>query len=193
MLAYNLALFVHFVGLISAFGGFVIVQRSGSRLRAARDMDEVRTWLPLLNSVGPMFGAGYGLLLLSGLYMAFARWRAALPWLVVAIVSLITLLVVGGIMVGRSLRVMNAAAADARGSIPGELAQRIANPALWRTISALNGLAMGVVFVMTVKPGWVGSLAAVLVAATIGGAISSALARRNSVPTAVDISRTAES
>ena len=193
MLAYNLALFVHFVGLISAFAGFVIVQRAGSRLRAARDMDEVRTWLPLLNSVGPMFGAGYGLLLLSGLFMAFARWRAALPWLVVAIVSLVTLLVVGGIMVGRSLRAMNAAAADARGSIPGELAQRIANPALWRTISALNGLAMGVVFVMTVKPGWIGSLAAVLVAATIGGAISSALARRNSVPTAVDISRTAES
>jgi hypothetical protein len=182
MLAYNIALFIHFIGLISVFGGFVIVARAGSRLRAATDMEQVRSWSALLNTTGPMFGAGYGLLLLSGIYMAATRWRAPHPWLVVAMLSLVAIWIVGGVIVGRHVRAINAAAEATRGSISGELALQIANPSLWRTVGALNGLAMGVVFIMTVKPGWLVSLSVVLIAAAIGvlgGAASTRRAQRH--------------
>ena len=177
MLAYNIALFIHFVGLISVFGGFVIVARAGSRLRAATDMEQVRTWLALLTTTGPMFGAGYGMLLLSGIYMMATRWRGAHPWLIVAMLSLLAIWIVGGAILGRRVRAMNAAAAETKGSISGELALQIANPSLWRTVGTLNGLAMGVVFVMTIKPGWLVSLSVAAIAAAIGAAVGAASAR----------------
>ncbi len=178
MLAYNIALFIHFVGLISVFGGFVIVARAGPRLRAATDMEQVRSWLTLLNTIGPMFGAGYGLLLLSGIYMTATRWRAAHPWLVVAVLSLVAIWIVGGVIVGRHVRAINAAAEATKGSISGELAFQIANPSLWRTVGALNGVAMGVVFVMTVKPGWLVSISVAVIAAVIGALVGVASTRR---------------
>ena len=193
MLAYNLALFIHFIGLISVFGGFVIVARAGSRLRAASDMDQVRTWLALLTTTGPMFGAGYGMLLLSGIYMTATRWRGAHPWLVVAVLSLLVIWIVGGVIVGRHVRAMNvAAAAETRASVSRELAVQIANPSLWRTVGALNGIAMGVVLIMTVKPGWLGSLAVALIAAGIGAALGAATTRRDRRPAPVE-PRAAES
>jgi len=178
MLAYNIALFIHFVGLISVFGGFVIVARAAPRLRAATDIEQVRTWLALLTTTGPMFGAGYGMLGLSGIYMTAVRWRAAHPWLIVAMVSLLAFFIVGGAIIGRRVRAMNEAAAATRGSISGELALQIADSSLWRTVGALNGLAMGVVFVMTVKPGWLASISVAVIAAVTGALVGVATARR---------------
>ncbi len=192
MLAYNIALFIHFLGLIAVFGGFVLVARAGSRLRAATDMEQVRMWLALLNTTGPMFGGGYGLLLLSGIYMAATRWRAAHPWLVVAMLSLLAVWIVSGVVVGRHVRAINAAAAATTGSISGELAFQIANPSLWRTAGALNGLALGVVFVMTVKPGWTGSIVVAVIAAGIGSVIGAVTTRRRRRQTPIE-ARPAES
>ena len=48
---YAIALFVHMIGLIALFGGLVIVQDGGSRLRAATTWKEARTWLELLRPV----------------------------------------------------------------------------------------------------------------------------------------------
>lgn len=109
MNAYDIALFFHVIGLIALFGGFVIYVRAGTRLREATDMEQVRSWLGLLESSSPMFASG---------------------------------------------------------TVP------------WTVITGLNGLALGVVFVMTTKPGWAGSIGVAAVAAAIGAAGGARLTRR---------------
>lgn len=175
---YDIALFVHMIGLIAMFGGFVLFTRAGMRLRAASDVDQVRTWLGLLESTGPMFGSGSVLLLISGIYMMAARWKAPLPWLVISLIGLLTVAILGSTTSGKHLRSIRAAVTEGRGSISGELAHRIADPFAWTVTTALNGLAMAIVFVMSIKPGWTGSIVAVALGAGIGAFVGARMSRR---------------
>lgn len=177
MTLYDIALFVHMIGLIAMFGGFVLYARAGVRLRAARTLDDVRSWVGLLESSGPMFASGTVMLLLSGLYMMGSRWQAPHPWLVVPLTGLLTIWIAGATISARQVRGLRAAMANAHASISEELAARIADPFPWTVIAALNGLALGIVFVMSTKPGWTGSVMAVVVTTTVGSAIGARLTR----------------
>jgi hypothetical protein len=179
MTAYDVALFFHLMGVIAMFSGFAIYTRTGMRLRAATDMDQVRSWLGMLESSGPMFASGSVLLLVSGVYMMATRWRAPLPWISVALVGLLTIWIVSATVSGRHLRRIREAVADSRGSISGELSFRIANPFAWTVVTALNGLALGIVFVMTTKPGWIGSIAVAIGAMIVGAAVGASLVRKD--------------
>ncbi|MGH7564324.1 MAG: DUF2269 family protein [Gemmatimonadota bacterium] len=179
MRLYDIALFVHMLGLIALFGAFVVSVGAGARLRSATDMEQIRTWLGLLESTGPMFPAGLGLLLLSGLYMMMDSWRALYPWIAVALVGLILIGVLGGVVVGRRLRALSAATAESGGTVSEDLSRRIAEPLTWTMMAALNGLALGIVWVMSTKPGWAGSIIAVALATVLGAALGSISVRRS--------------
>jgi hypothetical protein len=184
MTAYDIALFFHLLGVIAMFSGFAVYTRAGIRLRAATDMDQVRSWLGMLESSGPMFASGSVLLLVSGVYMMVMRWRAPLPWLSVALFGLLTIWIVGATVSGKHLRHIRSAVSEARGSISGELSFRIANPFAWTVVTALNGLALGIVFVMTTKPGWLGSIGVALGGMTIGAAVGASLLRKDQLDSA---------
>jgi hypothetical protein len=177
MQIYSIALFLHFLGLITLFGAFAIYLRTGARLRAATAMEEAHSCLGLLESTNPMFPAGLMLLLASGVVMLITRWRSAQPWIVVGLVGLVAITAIGGVVSSRQLRaIRDAAPADER-SISAELERAIANRAPWLVTAALAGGALGIVWVMTIKPGWVGSIAAVTIATVLGAFVESIAAR----------------
>jgi hypothetical protein len=177
MLAYDIALFIHMIGVIAMFSGFAIYQRAGIRLRSATDMDQVRSWLGLLESTNPMFASGSVMLLISGIYMMAARWRAPLPWIIVAVVGLLTIAIVGATVSGRHLRRIRTAATGARDSISAELAHRIADSFAWSAVTAVNGLAIGIVFIMSTKPGWAASVGVAIATAALGAVIGARMVR----------------
>jgi hypothetical protein len=166
------------VGLIAMFGGFAVYQRGGVRLRAARDAEQVRSWLGLLESTNPMFASGSVMLLISGIYMMASRWRAPLPWIVVAIIGLLTISIVGATVSGRHLRQIRALLGEGRGAVSRELTERIADPFAWTAVAAVNGLAIGIVFIMSTKPGWVAAIGIATVTAALGALVGARVARR---------------
>jgi hypothetical protein len=178
MNAYNIALFVHFLGLITLFGAFVIYPRAGMRLRAAGTRGEVRGWLGLLEATRPMFGAGPGLLFLSGLYMSAVKWKAAYPWIVVAFIGLVAISALAGRVGTRHLRAVRTAVGESDGPVPIELSRLIGDPKPWTIMMAMNGTAVGVVWIMTTKPGWIGAVGVVAVATALGAIVGSAMVRR---------------
>jgi hypothetical protein len=81
------------------------------------------------------------------------------------------MVVVGNATIDRKLSRMGAAAVSASGdSLPPEVRQLIADPVTWVSVFALNGTAMGTLWLMATKPGWVQAIAVPL-ALTVGGAI----------------------
>lgn len=179
MTAYEIALFIHFLGLITLFGAFVLMQRGGARVRQAATVGELRLWLGLLQTTRPMFPASSVFLLASGLYMTADVWTFETPWVVVGIVSVVAFAVVGPTVVGRGLGAIGAAAATAgEGPVPAELTERIAEPRPWIAMSAMNGAAIGLVWIMVTKPGWAGAIGVVLGLALVGGIIGSRVLRR---------------
>src|SRR5262245_58348870 len=167
MLDRAIALFIHLMGVITLFVAIGIVQRGGARIRGASTVGEMRLWLGLVESTNRMFPAGTLLILLSGLYLAARFWSFRVPWVSVAMASIVVMAVVGGTVIGRGLRKIAGAAAGS-GPVSVDLARIARRPAPWIAAAALNGMALGVVWIMVRKSGWAESIAVILAFAVIG-------------------------
>lgn len=167
---YTVLLFVHMIGLTSLFGGVVLIQRSGIRLRRAATWEEARTWLALLRDVRGMFAGGSGMLLVTGLWMTHLQWTFATPWVVVPAVLLV-LFAVAGSGVGRAFARLEEGAARRTGAIEGHERAIVSSPALWSLIFAMNFGALGIVWLMTTKPGWAVSIGVPLALTALGALV----------------------
>jgi hypothetical protein len=96
----------------------------------------------------------------------------------VGFVTLVLIWVVWATVGARHLRAMRAAVGDADGPVSSAIASTILDPARWGTIGALNGAALGVLFVMTTKVGWGAAIAIVLLVAALVGGIFTTQVRR---------------
>jgi len=180
MSLYTIALFVHMIGLIALFGGLVILQQGGARLRTATAWQEARTWLQLLRTVPGMFIGGSVFLLASGLYMTTARWTPRTPWVVVPMV-IVVFVIVEAVVVGRSLARIGRASSEREGTISEKARMLLWAPALWSSAFAMNGATLGALWLMTTKPGWAVSIGVPLVLAALGSLIGWAMTRSRTV------------
>lgn len=175
---YEIAKVVHFLGLIALFGFFVIYVRAGTRLRAATTLSEARIWLGLLEETRGMLPGAAAMFIASGLTMAGLRWRGAYPFITVGLVTLLTIWTVWALVGARHLRAMRAAVGDTDGPMSATLTRLILDPTRWGTMGALNGAALGVLFMMTTKLGWAAAIAVVLLVAALVGGIFTTVVRR---------------
>jgi len=177
MNGYGIAMFVHMIGLIALFGGLVIVHHGGTRLRAASTWEDARTWLGLLRPIRGMFIAGGVFLLASGMYMARVEWSFGTPWVVVGTIVVLLFLATGALVSGRIFARIGRASAQAKGPISDEARALIRSPLLWSSTFGMNGGALGMVWLMTTKPGWTGSIGIPLAATVLGSLIGLGMTR----------------
>src|SRR5438132_13955669 len=162
MVASDAMLFVHLIGVVTLFGAMVMTLVGVVALPRSTTRDQFGVWLRLTGIAGPMFPAAFVLILVGGLYMANDQWSFADGWIVMALVSVAWMGALGTGVQGRMLTSMArslAAAADGPGetAVPADLASRARSPVLRVTTTALLGMATGVLWLMTNKPGWAGS------------------------------------
>ena len=170
MNTYGIALFVHIVGLIALFSALVLLQRGVVRLRTASTWEEARVWLGIMRPVGGMFLFGTLDLLATGLYMAHQEWTSDAPWVVIAEIVTVACVLVGAIVAAAVAR-MSRIASRHTGEVADDDQEILRAPAIWAPVFAMNGAAMGVVWLMTTKPGWAVAIAVPLVL-TLAGAVA---------------------
>jgi hypothetical protein len=176
--AHDVALFIHLLGVITLFIAFGILQRGGARARQARTVQHLRLWLDLLRTTAPMFPAAFVMILGAGLYMTADVWTFSTEWVLVALVAVGVMMAVGFGVVGRGLNRMGAAAANAsEASVSPELRAVVVDPTTWVSASVLNGIGLGVLWLMVSKPGW-GEAIIVPIAFGVAGAIAGSAALR---------------
>lgn len=132
-------------------------------------VDEMRLWLGLAQTTRSMFLSALLFILGSGLFMADRSWTFDTPWIVVAIVATVVIGILGVAVVGRGFGAMGRAASSSAGSVSAELGRIVRRPTLWVTAAALNGMALGVLWLMVNKPGWTQSIAVVAALGLVGG------------------------
>jgi hypothetical protein len=182
---YDVVLFIHLLGVATLFAAIGILQLAGFRLRGATTVHQARLWVGVTSVTGSMFSVALVIILGAGLYMASDRWSFGTSWIVMAIISVVVLGAVGGAGIGRSLEALGRALAQADGpQIPPGVARRIRSPRLWSQSFALMTIAIGVLWLMTNKPGWGGAVGVIVGLAIVGAAAGAAVARRAGRPDA---------
>lgn len=176
---YEFALFLHVCGALVLFAAIGLELVGGSQLFGARDVAPIRLWSGALAVNGRLFPIAVVLLLASGLFMTFDEWEITTPWVLTSLIGLIVMSGVGSSVQGRRMpAVHEAAAALPDGPTPGPLRAQVVDPVMWTSIGGSAGSGLGIVFLMTTKPGWVGSIAVIVVAALVGAGAGRAAAGR---------------
>jgi len=175
---YELALFAHVVGAVLLFGGVALFQAAGARLRRARSAADVRQWLGLVRSAAALYPVASPTLLLSGLALTATAWTFTTPWVVVGIAALVALAASGQGQRRRFQELGRAAAEADAAALPASVAALLVARGTWVSAFASNGLAVGVLWLMTTKPGWLGSVLALVVSAGAGAALGARVAAR---------------
>ena len=167
---YQVALFVHMLGIITLFIAFGILQRSGLRLRRATSRQEAVQWLEFLQPVARMLPSAVAMLLLSGIYMMNQAWTLETPWIAVGLAALLAI-AVGSVVLMRRLRSLHEhLAGDPHTRTISDTGPGVLDPVLWAVATGLNALAMALVLIMSIKPGWTISICIVLLATLAGAA-----------------------
>jgi hypothetical protein len=173
----GIVLFIHILGVVALFGGLVLFQSTGRRLRSAPTWAEARTWLSLLRQAPGMFIGGSVVLLASGLELAREQWGFTTPWVVVAEVTVLSVALFAILGLRPSLARLGSMSSGREGVIPAEMRVVFNTPSLWSPIFAMNGAVLGVLWLMTNKPDWTISLGVPLALAAVGAVLGRALYR----------------
>lgn len=165
---YHLALFVHIGGVLLLFVAIGAEALAVWGIGRAQTLGEVRLWLRSAHGPEKLFPLGGALILIAGLYMAITVWQGT-PWVVVGLIGLIGFSVAGAVVNGGRFKALEKAAGVAGdGALTDELRRQRANPTLRISLWTMSVAALGIAYMMVIKPDWVGSIAALVIATLIG-------------------------
>ena len=167
---YNLALFLHVSGDIGIFIGLSVQLLCLTPLRRAQRVEQVRLIAWLIRTADIVSVTGALLTIVSGLYMALTVWSLQVGWIAVALGSIVALIapITAGIIEPRTRAIVTMAGEAPDGPLPPSLDRHIHDPVLAAALQTGGAVVLGIVFLMTTKPAFTGSIITMVVALTLG-------------------------
>lgn len=180
---YRIALFVHIVGAIGYFVVIGVNYVSVLGLRQARTVQVVRLWLGAPKAVMGLMLVNMLCIFGAGTYMVVTAWGWRADWAFVAIGAYVALGFASGDLQGRRIAALERAVRDLPDDapLPAEVVARAHDAVLWLSTNSVAAGALGIVFLMAVKPGLVAALVALAIALMLGLAVGLLTQRRAEV------------
>jgi hypothetical protein len=164
---YSISVFLHIVGALGLFAALALEWAAVHNLRGATTTEQVREWVKLLSMLRLVGGPSAVTLLATGIYMSAARWGEQ-GWIAAGFGGLVVIAVLGGTLTGRRVRGIASALGGEDGPMSAALRRRLHDPVLALSAWLRTALGLGIVFVMSTKPGSAGALGAMVVAVALG-------------------------
>ena len=171
MTNYSIALFLHIVGALGFFVALGLEWVSLRHLRRARTVEQVREWIRVPAEMGLVGMVAMVMLLAAGVYMMITVWGGK-AWIIVSLGSLVPMSILGMVVSQRRMAAIERSVTMEHGTISPILHHMLHHPLLWISIQTRVAMGLGIVFLMTVKLGPIGSLLSIGVAIILGLASS---------------------
>ena len=169
MKPYTVALFVHLVGVVGLFVGYGLEWTSSSLLRRAKTADQARDWLGLYRLSLPLSGPGLLVLILSGSYLASMSGAMRQGWISASLLGILFALGIGFVFILPRTRALRLALGESVGLLSAPIRALLQDPVLLTLVRVRLLLALGIVYLMTVKTAtFTGALGVLVVAAAAG-------------------------
>lgn len=170
---YHVVLYLHLLSLFIGIGAGSVLLACLFQLRAARAVEQAVPLGIVSGKVARLFPVAILGLFATGAYMTSKVWTWDTGWIDVAIAGLVVLAVQGGGIAEHTAKKLQAAMqANGPGPLGPEARRMTLHPGLWVVELSNLGLVLAIVWNMTEKPGWEGSLAAVLVGYAVGAVLA---------------------
>jgi hypothetical protein len=177
MTNYSIALFLHIVGALGFFVALGLEWISLRHLRRATTVEQVRTWIRVPTELGLVGMVAMVMLLAAGVYMMITVWGGK-AWILVSLGALVPMSILGMAVSKRRMAAIERAPAAEHGTISPDLHPLLRDPLLRLSMQTRVAIALGIVFLMTIKPGLIESLLTIGVATIVGLASSIPISNR---------------
>lgn len=167
MSVYSISVFLHVTAALAMFAAIGLEWATIYNLRRTTTLAQVREWIRPLRAVRLLGGPSALVLLLTGLYMSMTRWGEQ-RWIGLGLLGLVLVAGLGAGLSGRRLGALVRAVPAGEGPIPTALRRLLSDPVLRFSAWLRTALGLGVVFLMTVKPGPGVALTAFTVSLALG-------------------------
>jgi hypothetical protein len=170
----NVVLFLHIVSALVLFAALGLELAVLRGLLRASTAQIALAWLSTIRTLRVAYPAAFVGLLLSGVAM-IGLGDAPQPWTGIALASMVGLALTGGLVTGRRMPAIRRAVGMAAQTDPTARPPVIEGIGLlWSSAVLRLGLALAIVFVMTVKPDLVGSVVTVALGIVAGVTVAAA-------------------
>lgn len=180
------SLFLHVLAAIGLLSGGVVQVLAGTRVRSARTGREIAAWAGFARQAGLLIAGSAVVSLMTGGHLAGAVWTTearsgfSYPFITLGALGLVLLAPVGPMLGGARLRrLVEHAERTGDAPAPPELWSEARAASLWGPVHSLVGVGVGLVALMTYKPGWLIGALVLLVTFALGWVAGSVAARRS--------------
>jgi hypothetical protein len=172
MTLYQLLVFLHVLGAVGIFVALGIETISLGRLQSAATPVDARVWMGLLKLPGRLGPIAMLTTLVAGMWMMAQVWGYQ-PWIVSAFVGLVGMAALGGVISLRGARRLRVALAGETGPELSDAFRSIrSGTALTASLRLRIAIGIGILGLMTIRPGATGSWL-ILAAAAVSGLVAS--------------------
>jgi hypothetical protein len=165
MRSYDIVLYVHLLSLLLATAASTLAAFGAFQLRAAAAPPDVARWGMFIGKVVRAFPIAVAGLVGSGAYMTQDRWTWSTPWIDASIAGLALIVVLGPGVEARRGREL-AREVQSAGLSP-RARRLLRDPVAWSAKAMTITVMLGVVLVMTAKPGTAGAVVVLIVAVAV--------------------------
>jgi len=171
---YATALFIHFLGMTGLFVGYGLEWAASSLLRRSTSSDQARAWLSVYKLSLPISGPGLLILIVSGGYMASLTQGMKLAWISASLLGIVFALAIGFALILPRVKKIRAALPEGSAALPEAALACVQDPMVLTLIRVRAILALGIVYLMTIKPETLATSFFILLGAIVIGLLSSA-------------------
>lgn len=166
---YHIALFLHVMATIAMFAVIGIITTNVALMRLAQTREQLRERSTVAFGADKLMSVILILVLVPAIYMVFAFWGWTTAWINTALIALVLASPLGPAINTRHLEALAKAAEEAPpGPLPPALLTQRDDYVLWTSCCTFTGILIGIVFLMIVKPGQIGSLITIIVTLALG-------------------------
>lgn len=181
MVLHNLVLFAHVVGVVGLFMALGIELFAVLRLRRTTSIAQIGEWSLATRVTHLVHLVSTPLIVASGLYMVVAEFGWTTAWIDVSLVVMLLLSSSGMFVSWQRIAIVGREAARLSDSfITTAFARRMHDPVLYAVTHVQVGVALGILYLMLLKPDLTWSLFTIILAALLG-LVASWLTRHSAV------------
>ena len=179
MTVFSIVLFLHLAGALALFIGYGIEWTASALFRNASSGEQVRAWLRVFRVSPPLSGAGLGVLLLSGGYLASVSGAMKQGWIPATLIGIFLALALGFALILPRMGRIRKTLPSANEPLSAALRANLSDPILLSAIRVRVLLAAGIVYLMAAKLPFTESLYVLAIAAILGILFSVSVWKRN--------------
>ena len=158
----SLTLFAHITGMLTLFAGLGLELVALASLGRAAGRDDATPWIRLLRALPRVYGIAFGVILLSGIYLAARVGVHGLAWVRLSFAAMVLMAIAGGLLTRSRMKAIT------RDESTEAFRRYASDPLLRASIRIRVALGLAIVYLMIAKAGASGSLLAIGVALLAG-------------------------